>query len=164
MICFFLFKRFVSHSVTPGNQHLEVNLSDDESKQSLGCMPLVEAQKLANFRNLLLVLFDESPDPPDVRLMTGRQLAKVRDETRTEKKRALSNEKISDFVLRLRSNIADKDLLTKMNQAKASYSKGYNIRFVLDFGHNIDEKEKERLVSSIGQSMKINFKLTYRRK
>ncbi|CAF1107709.1 unnamed protein product [Adineta steineri] len=131
--------------VTKGNQHLEVNLFDDENKQSLGQMPLIEAQKLAKFRELILVLFDESHDPPDVRLMTGKQLAQIRDNTRANKKQDLANDKITDFVVRLRSNIAEKDLLTKLGQAKAAYSKGSSIRFSLDFGYAIDEKETEKL-------------------
>ncbi|CAF1169242.1 unnamed protein product [Adineta steineri] len=131
--------------VTKSNQHLEVNLFDDENKQSLGQMPLIEAQKLAKFRELILVLFDESHDPPDVRLMTGKQLAQIRDNTRANKKQDLANDKITDFVVRLRSNIAEKDLLTKLGQAKAAYSKGSSIRFSLDFGYAIDEKETEKL-------------------
>ncbi len=134
-------------SVTPGNQHLEVNLFDNENNQLLGRMQLIEAHKLAKYRELILVLFDESRDPPDVRLMTGKQLAKIRDETRANKKQELINEKITDFSVRLRSHIADKDLLTKISQAKAAYSKGCSIRFSLDFGHAIDEKETEKLVS-----------------
>lgn len=126
-----------------------MNLFDDENKQSLGLMSLNEAQKLAKFRELILVLFDESNDPPDVRLMTGKKLAQIRDETRVNKKRELSNEKISEFVLRLRPHIAEKDLLTKISQAKAAYAKGCTIRFSLDFGHAIDEKETEKLVSNI---------------
>lgn len=110
-------------------------------------MPLLEAQKLAKFRDLILVLFDESHDPPDVRLMTGKQLAQVRDKTRLDRKQELSNEKITDFSLRIRSNIADRDLLTKISQAKAAYGKGCSIRFSLDFGRAIDEKEIEALVS-----------------
>ena len=133
--------------VTSGNQHLEVNLFDDENKQALGRMPLIEAQKLAKFRELILVLFDESNDPPDVRLMTGKQLAQIRDQTRANKKQELSNEKITDFALRLRPHIAEKDLLTKIAQAKAAYAKGCSIRFSLDFGRAIDEKETEKLVS-----------------
>ncbi|CAF2910688.1 unnamed protein product [Rotaria sp. Silwood2] len=133
--------------VTPGNQHLEVNLFDDENKQLLGRMQLNEAQKLAKYRDLILVLFDESRDPPDVRLMTGKHLAQLRDETRANKKRELSNEKITDFVLRLRPHIAEKDLLTKLAQAKAAYTKGCSIRFSLDFGRAIDEKETERLAA-----------------
>jgi translation initiation factor IF-3 len=124
-----------------------VNLFDDENKQSLGRMPLVEANKLAKFRELILVLFDESHDPPDVRLMTGKQLAQIRDETRANKKQELANEKITDFSLRLRPHIADNDLLTKISQAKAAYSKGCSIRFSLDFGRAIDEKETDQLVS-----------------
>ncbi|CAF1076094.1 unnamed protein product [Rotaria sordida] len=131
--------------VTPGNQHLEVNLFDDENKQLLGRMSLIEAQKLAKYRDLILVLFDESHDPPDVRLMTGKNLAQIRDETRVNKKRELSNDKITDFILRLRPNIAEKDLLTKLAQAKNAYSKGCSIRFSLDFGRAIDEKETEKL-------------------
>ncbi len=147
---FLLFQSFFFlPSVTPGNQHLEVNLFDDENKQSLGRMPLIEAHKLAKHRELLLVLFDESHDPPDVRLMTGKQLAQIRDETRANKKHELANEKITDFSLRLRSHIAEKDLLTKISQAKAAYSKGYSIRFQLDFGYAIDEKETEKLVSLV---------------
>jgi translation initiation factor IF-3 len=126
-----------------------VNLFDDENKQSLGRMPLVEANKLAKFRELILVLFDESHDPPDVRLMTGKQLAQIRDETRANKKQELTNEKITDFALRIRQNIAEKDLLTKMAQAKAAYSKGCSLRLSLDFGYAIDEKETEKLVSEI---------------
>lgn len=150
---------FNSPSVTPGNQHLEVNLFDEENKQSLGRMPLLEAQKLAKFRELILVLFDESRDPPDVRLMNGKQLAHIRDETRRLKKHELANEKITDFSLRLRPNIADKDLLTKISQAKAAYAKGCNIRFSLDFGQTIDEKETERLVSNMNMKtrMMTNF-------
>lgn len=110
-------------------------------------MPLLEAQKLAKFRELILVLFDESHDPPDVRLMTGKHLAQIRDETRRTKKQELANEKITDFSIRLRSNIADKDLLTKISQAKAAYAKGCSIRFSLDFGRSIDEKETDQLVS-----------------
>lgn len=126
---------------------MEVNLFDEENKQSLGRMPLLEAQKLAKFRELILVLFDESHDPPDVRLMTGKHLAQIRDETRRTKKQELANEKITDFSIRLRSNIADKDLLTKISQAKAAYAKGCSIRFSLDFGRSIDEKETDQLVS-----------------
>ena len=122
-----------------------MNLFDDENKQALGRMPLFEAQKLAKFRDLILVLFDESNDPPDVRLMTGKQLAHIREETRLTKKQESSNEK--DFSLRIRSNIADNDLLTKISQAKAAYGKGCSIRFSLDFGHSIDEKETEQVVS-----------------
>ncbi len=124
-----------------------MNLFDNENNQSLGRMSLIEAQKLAKYRELILVLFDESNDPPDVRLMTGKRLAQIRDETRANKKQELTNEKIIDFSLRLRSHIADKDLLTKISQAKAAYSKGCNIRFSLDFGRAIDEKETEKLVS-----------------
>ena len=124
-----------------------MNLFDEENKQSLGRMPLLEAQKLAKFRELILVLFDESHDPPDVRLMTGKHLAQIRDETRRTKKQELANEKITDFSIRLRSNIADKDLLTKISQAKAAYAKGCSIRFSLDFGRSIDEKETDQLVS-----------------
>jgi translation initiation factor IF-3 len=138
---------FIFLSVTPANQHLEVNLFDDENKQSLGQMPLMEAHKLAKFRELILVLFDESHDPPDVRLMTGKKLAQIRDETRANKKQDLVNDKITDFVLRLRPHIAENDLLTKIGQAKAAYSKGSSIRFSLDFGRAIDEKETEKLVS-----------------
>lgn len=124
-----------------------MNLFDEESKQALGRMPLLEAQKLAKLRELILVLFDESHDPPDVRLMTGKQLAQVRDDTRASKKLEATGGKISDFVVRLRSNIADNDLLNKLGQAKAAYAKGSSIRFSLDFGRAIDEKETERLVS-----------------
>ncbi len=124
-----------------------MNLFDDENKQSLGRMPLIEAQKLAKYRELILVLFDESHDPPDVRLMTGKQLAQIRDDTRANKKQELANEKITDFSLRLRPHIADKDLLTKLSQAKAAYAKGCSIRFSLDFGRAIEEKETEKLVS-----------------
>ncbi|CAF1253836.1 unnamed protein product [Rotaria sp. Silwood1] len=131
--------------VTPGNQHLEINLFDNENKQLLGRMSLNEAQKLAKYRDLILVLFDESHDPPDVRLMTGKSLAQIRDQTRENKKRELSNDKITDFVLRIRPNIAEKDLLTKLAQAKTAYTKGCSIRFSLDFGHAIDEKETEKL-------------------
>ena len=97
--------------------------------------------------NLYLYFFDESSDPPDVRLMTGKQLAQIRDQTRANKKQELTNEKITDFVLKLRSNIADKDLLTKISQAKAAYAKGSSIRFTLDFGYAIDEKETDKVVS-----------------
>lgn len=128
---------------------MEVNLFDDENKQSIGRVALNEAKKLAKHRELMLVLFDESKDPPDVRLMTGKKLAQIRDETRANKKRDVSNEKITDFVIRLRPNIADKDLLTKLGQAKAAYAKGSSIRFALDFGYAIDEKETEKLVSKI---------------
>ncbi|CAF1254047.1 unnamed protein product [Rotaria sp. Silwood1] len=131
--------------VTPGNQHLEINLFDNENKQLLGRMSLNEAQKLAKYRDLILVLFDESHDPPDVRLMTGKNLAQIRDQTRENKKRELSNDKITDFVLRIRPNIAEKDLLTKLAQAKSAYTKGCSIRFSLDFGRAIDEKETEKL-------------------
>jgi translation initiation factor IF-3 len=79
--------------------------------------------------------------------MTGKQLAQIRDETRANKKQELANEKITDFSLRLRPHIADKDLLTKLSQAKAAYAKGCSIRFSLDFGHAIEEKETEKLVS-----------------
>jgi translation initiation factor IF-3 len=134
--------------VTQGNQHLEVTLFDDECQQSLGRMSLLAAQNLAKTRERILVLYDESHDPPDVRLMTGKRLAYVRDETRTAKKREQSaNEKIVDFVVRIRAHIDDNDLQTKMTQAKAAYVKGSTIRFVLEFGHNIDEKEIEKLVS-----------------
>jgi translation initiation factor IF-3 len=126
---------------------LEVNLFDNQNNQSLGRMSLIEAQKLAKYRELILVLFDESHDPPDVRLMTGKELAQVRDQTRANKKQELTHEKISDFIIKLRSHIADKDLSTKMSQAKAAYAKGSNIRFTLDFGYAIDEKETEKLVS-----------------
>lgn len=135
-------------SVTPGNQHLEINLFDNENNQSLGRMSLTEAHKLAKYRELILVLFDESNDPPDVRLMTGKQLAQIRDQTRINKKQELANEKITDFALRLRPHIAENDLLTKMGQAKSAYAKGYSLRFSLDFGYAIDEKETEKLVSS----------------
>jgi translation initiation factor IF-3 len=128
---------------------LEVNLFDDENNQSLGRMQLIEAQKLAKFRELILVLFDESHDPPDVRLMTGKRLAKIREETRVNKKQESANEKINDFALRLRPNIAEKDLSTKIAQIKAAYAKGHSIRLSLDFGYAIDEKETEKLVSEI---------------
>mgnify|MGYP002378435356 FL=1 len=134
-------------SVTQGNQHLEIDLFDNEKQQTLGRMSLNEAQKLAKYRDLILVLFDESKDPPDVRLMTGKQLASIRDETRNKKKQETANEKVTDFGLRLRSNIADKDLSTKISQAKAAHAKGYSVRFTLDFGRSIDEKEVEAIVS-----------------
>lgn len=124
-----------------------MNLFDNENNQSLGRMPLIEAQKLAKYRELILVLYDESNDPPDVRLMTGKKLAQIRDETRANKKQEIANEKITDFAVRLRPNIAEKDLLTKLSQAKAAYAKGCSIRFTLDFGYAIDEKETEKLVS-----------------
>ncbi len=148
---FSLSKKTISFfvSVTSGNQHLEVNLFDDENNQSLGRMQLIEAQKLAKFRELILVLFDESHDPPDVRLMTGKRLAKIREETRVNKKQESANEKINDFALRLRPNIAEKDLSTKIAQIKAAYAKGHSIRLSLDFGYAIDEKETEKLVSEI---------------
>lgn len=126
---------------------MEVNLFDNENNQLLGRMPLIEAHKLAKFRELILVLFDESNDPPDVRLMSGKQLAQIRDQTRANKKQELANEKITDFSVRLRPHIAENDLLTKLSQAKAAYAKGNSIRFSLDFGYAIDEKETEKLVS-----------------
>ena len=138
-----------SSSVTPGNQHLEVNLFDDENKQAVGRVSLLEAQKLAKFRELIVVMFDESCDPPDVRLMNGKRLAQIRDETRAQKKSELVGEKITDFTMRLRSHIEEKDLLTKLGQAKAAYAKGSSIRFSLDFGRAIDEKETEKLVSEL---------------
>ena len=133
-------------SVTAGNQHLEIDLFDDENKQSLGRMSLLEANKLAKIRQLILVLYDESRDPPEVRLMNGKRLAEIRDETRLIKKRELSNNKIDEFVVRIRSHIDQNDLSTKIGQAKNAYAKGSTIRFLLDFGRSIDEKEKEELV------------------
>lgn len=126
-----------------------MNLFDDENKQSLGRMSLLEAQKLARFRELILVLFDESGDPPDCRLMTGKNLAQARDQTRANKKQELTGGKISDFIVRLRIHIDDNDLMTKIGQAKAAYAKGCTIRFSLDFGRAIDEKETEKLVSGL---------------
>ena len=124
-----------------------MNLFDDENKQTIGRVSLLEAQKLAKFRELIVVLFDESCDPPDVRLMNGKRLAQIRDETRAQKKSELAGEKINDFTMRLRSHIEEKDLLTKLSQAKAAYAKGSSIRFALDFGRAIDDKETEKLVS-----------------
>lgn len=136
---------FSIFSVTAGNQHLEVNLFDDEKNESLGRMNLSQADRLAKIRQLILVLFDESKDPPDVRLMNGKKLAMIRDETRLTKKRSLKNDKIDEFLIRLRSHIDEKDLMTKIAQAKSAYSKGATIRFSLDFGKTIDEKEKDKL-------------------
>ena len=126
-----------------------MNLFDDENKQAVGRVSLLEAQKLAKFRELIVVMFDESCDPPDVRLMNGKRLAQIRDETRAQKKSELVGEKITDFTMRLRSHIEEKDLLTKLGQAKAAYAKGSSIRFSLDFGRAIDEKETEKLVSEL---------------
>lgn len=137
--------------VTKGNEHLRVNLFDDENNQSLGQMSLIDAQKLAKFRQLILVLFDESRDPPDVRLMNGKQLAKIRDETRTTKKR----DKIDEFVVKIRSQIEEKDLTMKLAQAKAAHEKGSTIRLTLDFGRTIDEKDAERLAERVDEQRKF---------
>jgi translation initiation factor IF-3 len=110
-------------------------------------MSLIEADQLAKHRKLLLILFDQSHELPDVRLMSGRQLAEIREETRSHKKEDLTNEKMTDFIVRIRSHIAENDLSTKMIQARAAYSRGCSIRFLIDFGRTIDEKETEKLVS-----------------
>lgn len=129
---------FCSFRVTPDNERMQVNVFDEKNEQALGRMPLIEADHLAKYRELLLVLVDQSANPPDVRLMTGRRLAELREDARAKRPDEHEEQKYEEFVVRLRSHIADNDLQTKMSQASAAHLKGATLRILIDFDHNTD--------------------------
>ncbi|CAF1183943.1 unnamed protein product, partial [Didymodactylos carnosus] len=144
--------------VSPGNEHLEVDLFDDENKQALGRMSLLDANKLAKYRQLILVLFNESSDPPSVRLMNGKSLANLRLETRAEKKEQLQV-KIQEKIIKLRTKIDEHDLAIKLSQAKDAYNKGLQLRIVVECGYEIPEKETEKLAEREEEQRQLLEKL-----
>ena len=112
-------------TVTKGNEFLKVDLQD-ENGIDLGKFKLLDAKKLADRKELKLVMIDEKPI---FKLMSGQDLLKLQLKTRDDKKLEEKVHKLKEVDLNL--GIDDHDLETKVNHVKGFYEKGHPIKIVI---------------------------------
>jgi len=102
----------------------EVNLIDEEGKQ-IGIIPLQEALRMAEGRNLDLIQVTEKVDPPVCKIMNyGKYLYWLQ-----KKEKAAKGSKSNELKgIRLGFNISQHDLETRARQAEKFLKKGDKVR------------------------------------
>lgn len=125
--------------VNDGIRAKEVRLIDVEGEQ-LGVVPLKEALRLAEERNLDLVNVAPTANPPVCRIM---DFGKYRYEQTKREKEARKNQKIiSVKEVRLSTNIEENDFQTKLRNARKFLEKGDKVKVTIRFrGRQIAHSE-----------------------
>ncbi|MFW6075402.1 MAG: translation initiation factor IF-3 [Chloroflexota bacterium] len=144
----------------------------DENGTHIGVVPTQEAMQLAQERNLDLVEVDPNGSPPVCRLM---DYGKFRYEESRREREARKKQKAAQLKeIRLKPNIDDHDLETKVRHAKRFLNSGDKVKISVrfrgrqnlhrDLGHEllmrvIDELEEDGSVDQMprseGQDMSI---------
>lgn len=131
--------RPMSVAVTKQNQHLEIDLSDENGKE-LGRVSLKEASELAKSRSLRLAIVDESTSPPKFRLLQGKELARLQMQAKqdgaTDKEGGGVVHKMKEVQINL--GIADHDLEIKTKMANNFLEKGHDVNILIKSrGHDM---------------------------
>lgn len=123
-------------SVTKQNQHLMVDLSD-ENEIELGKVNLQEANEMAKSKNLRLVLVDESASPPKFRLMHGSDLVKLQMQAKHDGVED-ENHHLRTKEIQFNLGISDHDLEIKAKMGNNFVEKGHDlIIHIKSKGHDI---------------------------
>jgi len=119
-----------SVGVTKANRHLKVELTD-HSGRPLGKMSLREANEKAVSVQLKLVILSEETDPPQFKLMTGKELFKLQMESKDEARDAKGLEQPKPKEITVNLGIEDHDLDIKLKMLKNFHEKGHPVKFVV---------------------------------
>lgn len=128
--------RPTSVPVTKQNQHLEIDLSDENGKE-LGRVSMKEASELAKSRNLRLAIVDESTSPPKFRLLEGKELARLQMQAKQDG--ATGKEVVHKMKeVQINLGIADHDLEIKTKMANNFLEKGHDVNILIKSrGHDM---------------------------
>nr|WP_330397125.1 translation initiation factor IF-3 [Anaerovirgula multivorans] len=127
----------------------EVRLIDSNGDQ-MGVVPVKEAQKLANSKNLDLVKIAPQAKPPVCKIM---DYGKHKYELAKKEKEAKKNQKVVTVKeVRLSPNIEKHDLQVKVNQATKFLKSGDKVKVTLRF------RGRELSNISIGKKVIDEFK------
>lgn len=108
----------------------EVRLIDSEGNQ-IGVISTKEAQKMADEKELDLVMISPNAKPPVCKII---DLGKYIYELNKKEKEAKKKQKVTDVKeIRLSPNIDDNDLNTKAGQARKFITKGDKVKVALRF-------------------------------
>jgi len=130
----------------------EVRLIDEAGKQ-LGIFPTRDALRLAEERGLDLVEIAPSANPPVCRLLDYGKFTYERQRREREARKAQKQVEIKE--IRLRTKIAEHDVLIKTNQARQFLAEGAKVRVRVRFrGREITHQEIARdLLDKVANTM-----------
>jgi translation initiation factor IF-3 len=112
-------------AVTKANQHLKINLLDENSVE-LGVVPMEFGKKIAADKNLKLVMLDEKERPPRFQLVSGTRLAQMQMEQKAKLK-AESQKSMPEKEIRVNLTISEHDLQIKLKHIKELCDRGHPI-------------------------------------
>lgn len=107
------------------HRHIQV-ISD--TGENLGTMHRAEVIEILNKKGLKLVLLNERKDPPVYRLMSGKQIYEEQLKQREKPKKAAP---VQVKELTFSSNIAARDLSTKLKQVESWLEKKHHVKITL---------------------------------
>lgn len=126
----------------------EVRLIDENGKH-IGVVPTPEALDLARERGLDLVEVDPNASPPVTRLM---DYGKYRYEESRKEREARKKQKAQQVKeIRMKPNIDDHDLQTKVRHAKRFLSSGDKVKVSVRF------RGRQNLHRDLGRDLLMNF-------
>lgn len=137
----------------------------DETGKQIGVVPLGEALKLAQEKNLDLIQVTEKVEPPVCRLGDyGKYLYQEEKKQRGHKEQAGKLK-----VIRLSFNISDHDLTIRVQQAKKFLEKGHKVKLELPLHGrekglaNFAKEKIEKFLENLQQNTKIKIERELKR-
>ena len=112
-------------AVTKANSHLDINLFD-EANLDLGKLSMDAANKLAQKKELKLVITDESCTPPKFKLMDGTELYRLQMSYRESNKDLVKDHREKEIDMKL--GIDEHDLQIKLKMASNFHEKGHLVK------------------------------------
>lgn len=126
----------------------EIQVIDDQGQQ-LGVMPVYEALKLANDKNLDLVEVGPQAKPPLAKIMDfGKYMYQKEKKERGQKSKSASQE-IKTVKIGFKTEIHD--MMVRASQADKFLKKGHKVRLQLTL------RGKEREMANLGREKLIKF-------
>lgn len=104
-----------------------------QDEKSLGVMPVEEARRMAQDLGLDLVEVAPEARPPVCKIMDYGKFKYEQDLKKKENAKKQRESQVQIKEIRLRPNIADHDITTRINQAKKFLESGCKVQFVLQF-------------------------------
>jgi len=103
----------------------------DDSGQNLGVIKTGEALRLAQAKNLDLIVVTEAANPPVARIMSFDKF-RYEEEKKEKKQRLVQKQKTKDLkTVQISPREADHDLAMKRQRAEKFLNEGHEVKFVL---------------------------------